>query len=82
MALSKTFSFKGIEVPDGYITIQDLVLSKESMVVTVIYRQEKDSAPLRTDRINVPYDIEGDNPFKQGYNYIKVMDKFAGALDV
>lgn len=82
MALSKNIEFNGIEVQNAYIKVENVVVEKNSMMATVIWRAKADSQPLKNKSYGLEYDINGKNPLAQSYDRLKSLPEFDGATDV
>lgn len=83
MALQKTIKFMGVDVPDAYHRIERLQLeSKESVIVTVAsYDARRTQPAIQIKSFVAPYDMTAENPFVQGYKYLKNLPEFEGAVD-
>jgi hypothetical protein len=80
-----TTTVQGLQAPNAYHRIEDIQIhSKARMTLTVrSYCDDAVAMPAFSDML-VPcdYDAAGQNPFKQGYAYLKTLPFFNGALDV
>lgn len=81
MALTKNFEFNGIEVQNAYIKIEHAVVSKDSIMATVVWRANATSVPLKDKAYGLEYDINGTNPLAQAYEKLKALPEFEGAKD-
>ena len=83
MALNKTTtSSQGFEAVNAYHRVEGLCLvTNQSMTFRV--RTYKDVAfPAFADNgYSCAYDITGENPIKQAYEYLKTLPEFANATD-
>ncbi len=84
MALKKTSQTAfGIEVADAYHRVEGLKLVGKDQIAFQV-RSYKDSSglPHFADAASgCAYDINGENPIKQAYVYLKTTPEFAGAQD-
>jgi len=81
MALQKTITFKGITVSGAYIKIQSFSGSKELLKFDVATHSRSGEQTLTVASFEMPYSIDGSNPIKQAYEYLKTLPEFAGAVD-
>lgn len=72
----KTFVYAGESEPVGS-ALQEVVPNGGQAQAIARTAAVMDSAA----HMNVPYDIEGPNPFAQAYEYLKTLPAFAGAQD-
>jgi hypothetical protein len=82
MALSKTITFKGITVNDAYLKVWQIQGDKTEINFGLGYFASADSEMFDSKTFTMAYDIEGDNPIKQAYTYLKTLSDFADAGDV
>jgi hypothetical protein len=90
MALQKTFiSVHGIEIPNAYIRIDEQSGRVESINIRVRFYVSKElcdqNYPWIEEKLYsfVPDVSEGaPNNIKQGYEYLKTLPEFAGAIDI
>jgi hypothetical protein len=85
MALTVTLQartqFGEIEVPDCYVRVSDVEVSKAEAGARVVFLKAADGGILQESHHVFPYDIEGDNPIKQAYLHLKTLPEFEGAED-
>ena len=81
MELQKTINFKGITVGDAYLKIQAFSGSKELLKFELSTHSQAGEQALTVSNFEMPYSIEGANPIKQAYDYLKSLPEFAGAVD-
>lgn len=83
MAIKNTETFKGIVVDNAHVRIETVLLlqDKTSMELVVQFRANEESPTFKGECFIAPYDIEGANPFAQGYTYLKSLPEFADATD-
>jgi len=77
-----TKTAQGFEVSDAYCRVVDVKFSKTS-AYCILRKYKDDSGVLHfaEDGISYPYALDGGNPIKQAYDYIKTLPEFAGATD-
>jgi hypothetical protein len=83
MALSLTVQQEtGIEVQDAYIQVVSALVHK-NQTATACYLTFADTKklPLDSTEVTYPYDLNGSNPIKQAYLYLKSLPEFEGAED-
>ncbi len=83
MAISKTIQFKGITVPSAYIRASTLTIhpGNTRMEFLVEYIASQEYGPFDSYIDGATYRLEGGNPIKQAYDYLKTLEKFAGSED-
>lgn len=82
MALKKTIeTIQGLSVNDAYIRIEDVNLNKNEMTFNVKTYVDVDKPCLSEEFFKSVYNIDGNNPIKQGYEYLKTLPEFSGAVD-
>ena len=81
MALQKTITFKGITVSGAYIKIQSFSGSKELLKFDVATHSRIGEQTIAITSFEMPYNIEGANPIKQAYDYLKSLPEFTGSID-
>lgn len=85
MALKKTIVMpQGYEIKDAYHKIESLTIHPKDAVTFVMRGYENANAdkPLFIEfMFSGPYDITGENPIKQAYEYVKTTAEFNGAKD-
>ena len=79
MALIGNFEFNGVEIQDAYIKVENVVVQKDNIMATVVWRQSQNSAPLKNMSYGFEYDIDGKNPLAQVYDKLKALPEFEGA---
>jgi len=76
---------QGLQAPNAYHRIEEIQIpNKTSMTLAVrSYSDDTAAMPAFSDMlVTCAYDAAGQNPFKQGYAYLKTLPFFNGALDV
>lgn len=81
MALKMNVVHKDIDMPDAYVRVERMCGRKDSMKTNISYRATADSPQMFEENIQVPLDLDGPNPFKQAYLYIKGLERFVTAKD-
>lgn len=83
MALQKTLiTPQGFTAVDAYITCENTrLLGKDLVEFHINYCKEKGAASFNNEYRTGAYDIEGANPIKQAYEYLKTLPEFADAVD-
>jgi hypothetical protein len=88
MALKKTVVFKGIEIKDAYIKVSRFEGDKSDLSFGVSYHASANDPSFNTktfrlkdEEQNVQFVLEGDNPVKQAYEYLKTLTEFNDAVD-
>jgi hypothetical protein len=85
MALQKNFeSAHGIELNSAYHRVENVMLidkTKMSFNVRAYVNNEAKFLPLKDSGHTCNYEINGLNPIKQAYEYLKTLPEFAGATD-
>ena len=86
MALKITVTTaQGLQAVNAYHRIEIIhIPDKQTMELVVrSYNNDTASLPAFSDLlVTCAYDAAGQNPFKQGYAYLKTLPYFNGALDV
>ncbi|QTD91751.1 hypothetical protein [Burkholderia anthina] len=76
---------QGFDAPNCYARIEDLRLASKSEIHfrLVHYKSAGNAISFKTDDgYMCAYDMDGDNPIKQAYEYLKTLPEFQGAIDV
>jgi hypothetical protein len=82
MALQKNIeTVQGLNVSDAYIRVESISLSKSLMHINTKTYVSVEKPCLSTDVFSCEYSLEGDNPIKQAYEYLKTLPEFSGATD-
>lgn len=84
MALQINKTFSGISVSNAYVRIENISLSGKTFGAAQVnmYANTPSDGVLSSASYGFPYDLAGDNPIKQAYDYLKTLPEFAGAADV
>lgn len=84
MALKKTLnSAFGFTVEDAYIRVENVQFPNKFIVEfdAACYADANQTVAFSRTRHGAEYDIEGENPFKQSYYYLKTLPQLDGAVD-
>lgn len=83
MAISINTKYRGISVRDSYVSIvlYSIALGKEDMAFSVAYRSFANEDPFNAQSYTAPYSLEGGNPYRQAYEYLKTLPEFEGCID-
>lgn len=83
MALNKTTtSSQGFEAVNAYHRVQGLCLVTNQNITFQVYAYKDVTFPaFAADNYSCAYDITGENPIKQAYEYLKTLPEFANATD-
>jgi hypothetical protein len=71
----------GVKVDNAYCRIENISLTKDTLMFSVRNYVVPTKPFFSEDSLSCPYDILGENPFKQAYLHIKTLPEFAGAVD-
>ena len=83
MALSLTIQQEtGIKVQDAYVqVVSALVHKNQTATACYLTFTDTEKLPFNSMEVTYPYDLEGPNPIKQTYLYLKTLPEFADAVD-
>lgn len=86
MALSKTLKIKtnldiDVDVQNAYIKIASVFGNKSEMTAELHICKAQGEEFVQRRTYAYPYQIDGANPIKQGYEFLKTLSEFAGAQD-
>jgi hypothetical protein len=70
-------------VPDTYIKIATttIVEGNEWLDFSVHYLADGANTPFNSVNVQCAYSLLGENPIKQGYEYLKTLPEFEGCTD-
>lgn len=73
----------GINIPDAYCRVEQLSLvGKDSMSFNLRCYTQPAGVPHFFDEVfSCEYNLTGDNPLKQAYEYLKGLPEFSNATD-
>lgn len=83
MAIKKTITTpQGIEIENAYHKVGNVTLAGKTILIFNVYsmKNENANAFMEMDK-SCAYDMQGDNPIRQAYKYLKTLPEFAGATD-
>ena len=72
----------GLLVENTYSRIDNISISRNRMTVTLNYYKDKDLLPFAWNTYGCRYTIDGENPFKQAYEYLKTIEEFKDSNDL
>jgi hypothetical protein len=83
MALSKTITtVHGFKAVDAYHRVEAVALpAKDQMTFHVRSYTSTDKPFFVEQVVSCVYDLDGANPIKQAYEYLKTLPEFEGATD-
>jgi hypothetical protein len=83
MALSKTITtVHGFEAVDAYHRVEAVSLvGKDQISFHVRSYAATDKPFFQEQTLITPYDLNGANPIKQAYEYVKTLEEFTDAKD-
>ena len=73
--------FGTIEVPNCYVRVSNVNVSKVEGGARVVFLKTASGGILQEVYYTFSYDLEGPNPIKQAYLYLKILPEFADAVD-
>lgn len=80
--LTRTNNFgQETDLPDSYIKIVSAHVTKDEIQACINVFTKKEGKNLLTELCVLPHDIDGPNPIKQAYLYLKTLPEFADAVD-
>ena len=71
----------GIHVDDAYCRVVEVSITKNYTAFTLQHLVDATKAPFFEKRVSCSYDLNGENPYIQSYNYLKTLPEFADAED-
>ena len=84
MALSRTIDTPwGIKVSNAYCRIETVWIDTKTSISFLVraYVDSNTNTYFDEQRSACQYSIDGDNPIKQAYEYLKTLPEFADATD-
>lgn len=83
MALQANTRWNGVSVQNAYIKVLSYSGDKHTVSFSVAYFASQDEQKMfGQEQRECSLDLNGDNPIKQAYEYLKTLPEFAGAADV
>lgn len=71
----------GIKVDGAYLRVEYPTITKDSISFHLRKYISIDKPFFSEDILSASYDINGENPFKQAYLYLKSLEEYADAED-
>lgn len=71
----------GIKVDGAYLRVENITLDKTSISFNVRKYVDKTKSFFSEEYLTCSYDIEGENPFIQAYEYLKTLEEFKDSED-
>lgn len=84
MALQKTtLTRQGFEATDAYHRVERILINpKDVMQFFVVSYKSKDvDVSFNENAMSCAYNMNGENPIKQSYDYVKTLSEFSDAQD-
>jgi hypothetical protein len=82
MALQKSINYKGAQINGAYFKISNVKISKTTFVAEVFCFVNKDQPqPINVEFYAGKYNLNGENPIKQAYEFLKTLPEFVNASD-
>jgi len=72
----------GIKVDGAYARIENVNLNKTNMRFTVRKYVDKTLPAFSDEVIECEYDLMGENPIKQAYEYLKTLEEYTESIEV
>jgi hypothetical protein len=92
MGLKLSTNFRGVDLPEAYLRVTQVTVTKDSAVATVgTFASESAAVPASGPRncnalayteYPFTYDLTGSNPIEQAYVFVKTQPEFEGAIDL
>ena len=77
-----TTSAHGFDVPSAYHRVENIQLvGKDSIFFQLRIYKNPQKPSFSTTAFEAPYALEGSNPIKQAYQFLKTLPEFADAVD-
>ena len=83
MALSKTIdTAHGFQALNAYHRVEAVSLINKEQIGFHVRSYTATDRPFFVEQVmTAPYQLDGENPIKQAYVYLKTIEEFAGATD-
>ncbi|CAH9016855.1 hypothetical protein VP217E381_P0068 [Vibrio phage 217E38-1] len=81
MALKHNDTLNGIEINGNYVKVLKFDGVKDNLTVIIGYQVDKNSAPYKTKVVDIPYNLDQENPYSLAYKYLKETPEFEGSTD-
>ena len=73
---------QGFEIFGAYCRVEDVKINKTTAYCVLRkYKDDSGVSHFVEDGIAYPYSLEGDNPIKQAYDYIKTLPEYSDVTD-
>jgi hypothetical protein len=85
MALQKNIeTSNGLSADSAYMRVENITLIAKNIARFSLksYINHDSSEPIKTEVFAFDYDLDGENPIKQAYSYLKTLPEFSEATDV
>lgn len=82
MAIMKNIELEnGIKVDGSYLRVEFPSVTKDKLTFNLRKYVEANKSFFSEETITCDYDINGENPFVQAYEYLKTLEEFKDAED-
>lgn len=86
MALKKTITLIDnfeieVSIVDAYIRVGRIEGDKDKILAFVDIMKEQGGRSFKTELYTLDHNLDGGNPIKQAYKYLKTLPEFEGATD-
>jgi len=81
MAFTKSFTFQGLTIQNGYIKVASQYGTKESLNFHVDFCKSPSESALYSQTFVCGLNLNGSNPIKQAYLFLKTLPEFSDAVD-
>lgn len=82
MAITKNIETQfGITIENAYLRIESIEINRDLMTINLKKYADKEKSFFAEKNYTCMYNINGENPFKQGYVYLKTLEEFKEAED-
>jgi hypothetical protein len=82
MALQKTLTYKGLTIPNAYCKVWRIEGDKTEISFGLGVYAAQNGERIYSETHTFDYNLNGDNPIKQAYLYLKNTPEFSGSSDV
>ena len=83
MAIKKTTStVQGLQAVDAYHRVENLQLRGKAEILFIVRSYaDVNKQSFQEQSFSCAYLLDGENPIKQAYRYLKTLPEFAGGMD-
>jgi hypothetical protein len=83
MAISKTITtIHGFIAKDAYVRIEEIkIIGKDRIETVARFYLSADKPSFGEQPLSCLYDLDGHNPIKQAYQFLKTLPEFSDAVD-